>query len=112
MSILHFYSAFSSTNTIDIDRESNQDQLRPITINVNNNIRVYMPAAEVADQSRKDRPNLNTNDEDGDDESSEDDSSGSASETGSSGSSSQHSVTYATPPPSYPSVGHALPPTS
>ena len=95
-----------------IDRDSNEDRTRQITINVNNNIHVRLPSTEIDEQqSPEDRPNMTINEErirrDDDDENDNDNDADSTSDgssqgtsNGSSSNGSQDSVAYATPPAS------------
>ena len=93
-----------------IDRDSNEDRTRQITINVNNNIHVRLPSTEIDEQqSPEDRPNMAINEErirrDDDDDNDNDadstsDGSSQGTSNGSSSNGSQDSVAYATPPAS------------
>ena len=97
-----------------IDRDSNEDRTRQITINVNNNIHVRLPSTEIdEEQSPEDRPNMTINeerirrddDDDDDDDNDNDadstsDGSSQGTSNGSSSNGSQDSVAYATPPTS------------
>lgn len=95
-----------------VNRDSNQDGSRPITINVNNTIHVHLPTPRANVQ-----PNMTINHEHGydddndDDEEKEEEEEDNSDGDGTSSGSSQRSIDYITPPSSGQPSQPKLPPT-
>ena len=82
-----------------VNRDSNQDGSRPITINVNNSIHIHLPASGADVQPDMTINNERGYDDNGDDDDEEEADDISDGDSGSSGS-SQQSIAYTTPPSS------------